>query len=142
MGNPVQKKGRCLCGQVGITANAVNLEVHACHCNMCQLWNGGPTMSVHCGTDVSFSNEECISVYQSCSWAELGFCKNCGSHLFYRFVENGEYIIQTGSFDSVDDFEFDQQLFIDEKPAYYSFSNTTNNLTGPEVFAQYASKDE
>ena len=25
---------------------------------------------------------------QSSAWAERGFCKNCGSHLFYRLKEN------------------------------------------------------
>lgn len=137
MSQPVQKKGRCLCGKVRVTAKAVNLNVHACHCNMCQLWNGGPTMSVHCGTEVSFSNEESVSIYQSCAWAELGFCKICGSHLFYRSIDNGEYIIQTGTFDSADEFVFNQQIFIDEKPSFYSFENKTENLTGAEVFAQY-----
>ena len=97
-------------------------------------------MSVHCGTEVAFTNEEHISIYKSCEWAELGFCKNCGNHLFYRSIDNGEYIIQTGTFESDDGFVFDQQIFIDEKPAYYKFENKTTDLTGAEVFAQYESK--
>jgi len=137
-----KKTGKCLCGEISIVANAVNLEVHACHCNMCQLWNGGPTMSVHSGTDVSFSNEESISVYQSCSWAELGFCKKCGSHLFYRSIDSGEYIIQAGTFDSAEGFVLDQQIFIDEKPLFYSFANKTVDLTGAEVFEQYESEEK
>jgi hypothetical protein len=141
MTNSIEKTGRCLCGKVEVKARSVKLQVHACHCNMCQLWNGGPTMSVHCGTDVSFSNEEAIAVYPSCSWAELGFCKTCGSHLFYRSVDDSEYIIQVGSFDSDEGFVFDQQIFIDEKPSYYQFANKTNNLTGAEVFAQYESNE-
>lgn len=142
MSELVKKEGGCLCGKVGVIAKAVNPKVHACHCNMCQLWNGGPTMSVHCGTEVSFRNEECISIYQSCSWAELGFCKICGSHIFYRSLDSGEYIMQTGTFDSASGFVLDQQIFIEEKPAYYSFANKTTDLTGAEVFAQYASEDE
>ena len=141
MSKTVKKTGKCLCGEVGIVANAVNLEVHACHCNMCQLWNGCPTMSVHCGTDVSFSNEESISVYKSCSWAELGFCKKCGSHIFYRSIDSGEYIVQTGTFDSAEGFVLDQQIFIDEKPSYYRFAGKTTDLTGAEVFAQYDSEE-
>jgi len=142
MKNQAQKSGRCLCGKVDITAKAVNLEVHACHCNMCQLWNGGSTMSVHCGTDVSFTNEDHISIYKSCSWAELGFCKKCGSHLFYRSIENEEHIIQTGTFDSNDGFVFNQQIFIDEKLSFYTFANKTSDLTGAEVIAQYESKEQ
>ncbi len=137
-----KKEGKCLCGKVGVTANTVNLGVHACHCNMCRLWNGGPTMSVHCGTDVSFSGEENISIFKSCSWAELGFCKVCGSHLFYRAIDSGEYIIQTGTFDSENGFVLNQQIFVDEKPSFYSFSNKTTDLTGAEVFAQYESNEE
>lgn len=141
MSNPVKKQGRCLCGKVSLRANVVNTEVHACHCNMCQQWNGGPTLSAHCGTDVSFTNEGNISVYRSCDWAELGFCKTCGSHIFYRLVESGEYLIQTGTFESSQDFSLDQQLFIEEKPAFYDFANETQNLTGAEVFAQHESGD-
>jgi hypothetical protein len=137
----VKKQGRCLCGKVCVTANAVKLEVHACHCSMCQLWNGGPTLSVHCGKNVSFSNEENIAIYKSCSWPELGFCKVCGSHLFYRSIDSGEYIIQTGNFDSDNGFKLNQQIFIDEKPDFYSFSNETTDLTGPEVLEQFEANE-
>jgi hypothetical protein len=141
MNDSIEKAGSCLCGKVKLRAKTVNPHVHACHCNMCRLWNGGPTMSVHCGTDVSFTNEEQITIYQSCAWAELGFCSNCGSHLFYRSIDNGEYIMQTGSFDSEQEFVLDQQIFIDEKPAFYSLANKTRDLTGAEVFAQYESEE-
>ena len=99
-------------------------------------------MSAHCGTDVLFTNEEYISIYKSCSWAELGFCRNCGSHLFYRSTDNGEYIIQTGTFESEEGFVLNQQIFIDEKPVFYSFANKTSVLTGAEVFAQFETKDQ
>ncbi|MEM7561954.1 MAG: GFA family protein [Pseudomonadota bacterium] len=141
MNNTVTKEGRCLCGKVRITAHTVNPDVHACHCNMCRLWNGGPTLSVHCGTKVSLQSESDVSTYQSCDWAELGFCRHCGSHLFYRALDSGEYIMQTGTFDPDSDFNFNSQIFIDEKPGYYSFANQTQNMTGEEVIAMYNAKD-
>ena len=140
MNSPVRKSGHCLCGKVGVIASTVNPQVHACHCNMCQLWNGGPTLSVHCGVEVSFTGEAHISTYQSCSWAELGFCRHCGSHLFYRAIETGEYIMQTGTFDSDAGFVLEQQIFIEEKPSFYSYANETRDLTGAEVLAQYESQ--
>ncbi|NIT13149.1 MAG: GFA family protein, partial [Candidatus Dadabacteria bacterium] len=51
---------------------------------MCRKWCGGPLMAVNCGTDVTFEGEDNITVYDSSSWAERGFCSGCGSHLFYR----------------------------------------------------------
>ena len=141
-GKTIQATGRCLCGKVEVIANRIHPQVHACHCNMCRRWSGGPSMSVHCGSEVSFSDPDSISVYQSCDWAELGFCKHCGSHLFYRNLESGDYILQPGSFDNSEEFELHQQIFIEEKPAFYEFANKTENLTGAQVFAMYADGED
>ena len=138
----VRASGSCLCGAVRYRVYGAMRPVVSCHCNMCRQWGGSPTHSVHCGTDVSFTNPEYISVYQSCDWAELGFCKNCGSHLFYRLLEGGDYVLSTGSFVNSDAFELKQQIFIEEKPAYYSYANETENLTGEQVFAMYAQNQE
>ena len=37
-----------------------------------------------CGTDVIFEDESAIGVFESSEWAERGFCKSCGTALFYR----------------------------------------------------------
>ena len=108
---------------------------------MCQRWSGGPSLSVSAGTEVSFTNPDNISVYRSCDWAELGFCSTCGSHLFYRLIESGDYLLHPGSFDSAEAFELAEQVFIDEKPAYYDFANETANLTGAEVFARHQAQE-
>ena len=94
-------------------------------------------MAMHCGSDVSFDGEEHISVFQSSDWAERGFCNQCGSHLFYRLKTDGEYIVPAGIFDSDEGFVFDHQVFIDEKPSFYGFSNQTHDMTGAELFAKY-----
>ena len=134
----IEQTGRCLCGKVEFSAKNVQPQVHVCHCNMCRQWGGSPSHSVHCGTEVSFNNAENITVYQSCDWAELGFCKTCGSHLFYRFLDGGNYVLSTGSFSDNSALSLKQQFFIDEKPDYYSYANATEDLTGAEVFAMYA----
>ena len=134
--NTIQKTGGCLCGETRCTANTVAPVVHACHCDMCRKWGGGPSLSVHCGKDVSFDPSENISVYDSSAWASRGFCKKCGSHLFYMLKEQKEYILPAGLFDSDEGFVLDKQIFIDEKPEYYCFANKTTNLTGAEVIAE------
>ena len=78
------------------------------------------------------------SVFDSSPWAQRGFCKHCGTHLFYRLKEAQHYHLPVGLFDEAPEFSFDQQIFIDEKPAYYRFANDTRNMTGAEVFALYA----
>lgn len=131
-------KGGCLCGAVRVSAPKMSVHAGACHCGMCRKWTGGPLLAVDCDSEVSFEGVENVTVYSSSEWAERGFCKKCGGHLFYRLKQGNRYIVPVGVFDNPDTFVFDHQIFIDEKPAFYAFANQTKNMTGAEVFAQYA----
>lgn len=130
-------KGKCLCGTIEVEASDQS-DLGLCHCTMCRRWTGGPMFAVHCGSDVKF-NGEAPSRYKSSDWAERGFCPKCGTHLFYHLLPNNEYILSAGLFQD-QDFSLTNQIFIDEKPSYYDFSNQTKNLTGQQVFEQYAPK--
>ncbi len=100
-------------------------------------------MAVDCGTEVTLSGEEYITVYDSSEWAERGFCSKCGTHLFYRLKENKQYIVPVGLINlDGEKFVFDHQVFTDEKPSYYHFAEKTENMTGAEVFAKYAPPTE
>jgi hypothetical protein len=141
MSETQEGKGSCLCGSIQITAPAMNRKVLACHCDMCRKWTGGPLLSVTCGTDVKFTGEEHIEVYNSSDWAERGFCKKCGSGLFYRLKKSQEYYMPIGLFDNCENITFEMQYFIDQKPEYYSFSNETKNMTTEEVFAEFGTPE-
>ncbi|BBD58546.1 glutathione-dependent formaldehyde-activating GFA [Nostoc sp. HK-01] len=137
MSDKHQGKGNCLCGAVKIFVSTVNKNIGGCHCQICRRWGGGPLLVVECGSDVSFEGQENIAVFGSSQWLERGFCNQCGTHLFCRLKETSEYFIPVGIFEQPKDFIFDHQIFIDEKPAYYDFTNETNNMTGEEFFAQF-----
>ena len=138
MTNTIKNTAHCLCGKVKIKANNINNKITACHCSICRRWGGGPLMSLDCGTEVVFGDDNNISVYRSSQWAERGFCNQCGSHLFYRLIQKGLYFIPVGLFDHDQNFVFYRQVFIDQKPSFYCFGNQTENLTEAEAFAQYA----
>ncbi len=130
-------KGSCLCGAVQFTATSVGKTVGACHCGMCRKWGGGPLMAVGCGSDVSFEGAENISVFDSSDWAERGFCKQCGGHLFYRLKQSKQHMIPAGLFADQESFVFNHQVFIDKKPPFYSFANRTHEMTEAEVFEKF-----
>jgi len=109
---------------------------------MCRKWTGGPLLTVDCGSEVSFEGKENISSFDSSDWAERGFCNKCGSHLYYRLKQKNQYAVPVGLFDDGKELVFDHQIFIDEKPSFYCFSNPTKNMTGAEVFALYAPPSE
>ncbi len=132
-----ERRGHCLCGAVKIVAPSPGNSVDACHCGMCRRWCSGPFMEIDCGTDVQIEGEENVTVFDSSPWAERGFCKKCGSNLFYRLKDSREHQIAAGLFDDAGDMVFKTQVFIDEKPAFYEFTNKTRDLTGAEIYAMY-----
>lgn len=97
-------------------------------------------LAIDAGSDVKIEGGENVAVYASSDWAERGFCAQCGSHLFYRLKQNGQYIVPVGLFNEVDDLVFDHQIFVEQKPQYYCFSNQTQMMTGEEVFAQFGAQ--
>lgn len=141
MSDIIENGGSCLCGKIRFFAKCVNINAGTCHCGICRKWGGGPLFAVDCGIDVSFDGEENISLFSSSEWAERGFCKQCGTHLFYRLKENRQYFIPAGLLDDEKKLTFDHEIFIEEKPSFYSFADKTNKMTGPEYFAMLASPE-
>ena len=131
------RHGKCLCGAVRITATSTGDTVGACHCRSCRRWSGGPFMEIDCGTDVTFEGDENLTVYASSDWAERAFCKQCGTHLFYRLKANGNHFVPIGLLEDDEHLKFTTQVFVDEKPSYYEFSNETEDMTGPELMAKF-----
>lgn len=133
----MKRMGKCLCGKVRVTATT-KTAVDACHCGDCRTWGGGPLMTVEC-EEIQFEGGAHISVYDSSDWAQRAFCSGCGSHLYYRLKAGGPYSVPVGLFAGDDGLEFDRQIFVDDKPAFYAFENDTKMLTGAEAFAQFTS---
>ncbi|MCP1728623.1 hypothetical protein J2T60_002637 [Natronospira proteinivora] len=132
-------KGACLCGAVRVSATIKSRDIGACHCAMCRQWGGGgPMFAVECEEDVAFEGEDHVALFSSSEWAERGFCRACGTHLFYRLKEGGHYALPVGLLGDDIQWRFTDQIFIDRKPAFYDFSQDTRNLTEQQVFELFA----
>lgn len=130
--------GGCLCGAVRFTAAPATHDYCICHCNMCRRWAAGPFMAIDCGDTVKFEKDADLGFYQSSPWAERGFCKQCGTSLFYKLRGKDEYFVSTEAFDDTSDFKLISEIFIDEKPAHYAFANDVKKMTGAETMAAFA----
>lgn len=130
-------RGQCMCGAVKLSATAKKPSVAACHCDMCRRWSAGPFMAVNCQT-VAFEGQENIGRIRSSDWAERGFCRKCGSNLFYHLIESSDYQIAAGLFDDQSKLRMSLQVFTDRKPEFYEFANDTKMMTGAEVVAMFA----
>ena len=138
MSDDSKTTGRCLCGAVTIKLTGNHKDVGICHCNMCRRWSSGPLMAIDVGKAIEIEGKDHVATYRSSEWAERGFCKTCGSNLYYRLVEADHYVVCTGILEEQSGLVLTSQIFIDEKPEFYDFANDTKNMTGAEVYAMYA----
>lgn len=137
-----EARGSCLCGAVRLTLAIQNNDIAACHCGMCRRWGGGPLLALEGVDDVRIDGQENVSVYVSSEWAERGFCRQCGTHLFYRLGSGEHYAVPVGLVDAGETWNFDQQIFVDEKPAFYAFANQTRNMTGQQAFEAFSNASQ
>jgi hypothetical protein len=104
---------------------------------MCVRWSAGPFLSVST-TGTSFVGEEDLVVFDFSDWAERGFCKKCGTILFYRLKERDGHEMSTGTFDDSTLFKMVGEIFVDEKPGGYDFTGDHPRLTGAEAIAKFS----
>lgn len=132
----MKRTGSCLCG--GVTFEAETMPtMQACHCSMCRKWGGGPFMAVPCKA-ASFDGS--ISRYASSEGTERGFCTTCGSGLFFHATGTPIHAIPIALFDDQSGLPFRAEIYIDDKPDYYAFSNETKKMTGAEFEKKFGGK--
>lgn len=79
--------GSCLCGKVAFLLGPETGETVHCHCTMCQRAHGAAFVTWVCVKDKDFSlqqGEEALRWYRSSPEAQRGFCRHCGSSMFFR----------------------------------------------------------
>ena len=103
---------------------------------MCQRWSGGSFFATNVKR-LKFESEEFLVRFQSSEWAERGFCTKCGSNLYYRLTNSGDYEICIGTFDEVDDFVMTSEIFVDRKPPGYAFAGDHPRLTEAQTLEKY-----
>ncbi len=92
-----------------------------------------------------FTKEDGLAIYTSSSWAERGFCKTCGSSLFYRVTVpgpmQGQCHVGLGTLDDAKGIPLTGEIYIDLKPDGYSFAEDTRKMTEAEVVAMFVQPD-
>jgi hypothetical protein len=133
-------KGHCLCKSVSFQFQTKELEFDACHCSMCRRWSGGPGLGVTASNVPQFIGEENIQIYSSSDWAERAFCRKCGTQLFFRLKDKSFTNFQLGTLENNSEYKFNLQIFVDSKPANYSFAQNTKMMTEAEVLDAFSKK--
>lgn len=96
--------GGCLCGAIRFTATLPSKWVAHCHCTLCQRSSGAAFVTWVGMVD---TNCEITDPGQALAWfasstrGERGFCRRCGSTMFFRSPRwPGELHITLANFDT------------------------------------------
>ena len=140
----VELTGGCLCGAVRYRVTGAEPHFDACHCSMCRRFSGGVFLAVEVPAEglTWESGEDEIATHASSDWAERGFCRRCGSSLFWRMPEGGMMALAAGTLDSLEGLEFASEIFIDRKPDAYAFAGERKRTTEAEVIAAFQKAGE
>jgi len=116
--------GGCYCGQVRYRARNVGTEITECHCSQCRKQSGHryAAAKVRAG-DVEIGGADDITWFRASPAAERGFCSTCGSHLFWRSLDDEEMAILAASIDAPTGFEISGHIFVEEKGDYYEITD-------------------
>ncbi len=117
-----QLHGSCLCGGVAYRAEKPVSHASHCYCTMCQKQHGaaaGSYANVAAAGYVVERGADLITEYASSDHGRRGFCKICGSTLFWRSTESPERIAVTlGTLEPPYDGPVRRELHTDTKPAW------------------------
>ena len=122
MSDAKELRGSCLCG--GIAFRAAGPVAHAshCYCTMCQKQHGaaaGSYANVARATLVLERGAELLTEYASSEHGRRGFCKVCGSSLFWRSTATPERIaVALGTLEPAYEGLVERELHVDTKPAW------------------------
>jgi len=131
-----------MCGAVSFTARNVRTDFGGCHCEMCRRWAGSALLAVTIPeTDMTWAGLDHVATIQSSAWAERGWCKECGTGLWYRVTADGpmkgNYEIPIGILDDANGLVMNSEIFIDCKPDSFTYSGARKTMTRAEVLAKY-----
>jgi hypothetical protein len=113
-------QGSCLCGSVAYEVDGELRNVIGCHCTQCRKTTGhfmAATAARH--GDFRITREEGLAWYRSSDKAQRGFCRTCGSTLFWQ-RDGGDYIaIAAGTLDGPTGIRIKGHIFCADKGDYY-----------------------
>jgi hypothetical protein len=115
-------RGTCLCGGVAYRAAGPVHHASHCYCTMCQKQHGagaGSYANVGAAGYAIERGADLVTEYASSEEGRRGFCRVCGSTLFWRSTASPDTIAVTlGTLEPPYDGPVERELFTASKPAW------------------------
>lgn len=116
--------GRCECAKVRFEVESPREAITVCHCSQCRRTSGHLWAATHARYDqVKFLESEGLTWYASSDFAKRGFCKYCGSSLFYRMNDEQSIGIAAGCIENPTGMFIERHIFVADKGDYYEIKD-------------------
>lgn len=123
MGDDIHE-GSCLCGAVRFRTKGALRGVVYCHCTQCRKQSGHHYASTNVGDDrLTVDGAENLAWFASSADAKRGFCKTCGSALFWKHRKLDYTSINAGAFDNPTGLAGAMHIFVADKGDYYAIAD-------------------
>ncbi len=117
-----QLHGSCLCGAIAYRADGPVFHASHCYCTMCQKQHGAGAGSYANVASAGFAIErgaEAVTEYASSDHGRRGFCRVCGSTLYWRSTQAPDRIAVTlGTLEPAYAGPVERELYADTKPGW------------------------
>jgi len=124
MSDGVDLSGSCSCGAVRYKIAGPAGVILACHCTQCRKQTGHHYAATRAAASaVTITGEDNLTWFTSSDWAKRGFCKTCGSHLFWKANDSDEISIGAGSIDGPTGLQIDTHIYVADKGDYYDIAD-------------------
>ncbi len=116
--------GHCLCGAVRFRTSGKLREVIACHCSQCRRQTGHFYAATNVQDDgLAVEGAESVTWYRASDTASRGFCRTCGSALFWKGDGSDYTSIMAGAFDQPTGLKIGVHIFCADKGDYYEIAD-------------------
>jgi hypothetical protein len=117
------KTGSCLCGLVAFELRGPLDDVVACHCTQCRKQTGNFWASTHTvDKDLHFTKKETLAWFRSSPTAQRGFCRTCGSTLFWKTDGSDVTSVCAGVIDGKSELKLAGHIYTDNAGDYYDIT--------------------
>lgn len=123
--------GGCFCGAVRYEVKGTLRGVVNCHCRQCTRLNGHfGSHSKASKSNVKITRDKGLHWYRISDLARRGFCRECGSGLFWENIEQDSLGVIAGSLDNPTRLKTIGHIFVNDKADFYDIMDDIPQFQG------------